>query len=177
MRDRIRKRTKYLTLSAMLTALGAILLALGSTIEVLDISVAVISSLLCVYAVIELGGAYPWLIWLCTSVLGFLFSQNKTAALFYALCLGFYPILKEKFEAKKPWLSYLLKLIILHVCLGAIIPVLLIFFPGQLDMGGLWWMPLILYLLSVLVFFIYDYTLTKLITLYLLRWRKRFRIK
>ena len=37
MADRIRKRTKYLTVSAMLSALGVIFLALGAFIEVLDI--------------------------------------------------------------------------------------------------------------------------------------------
>ena len=81
MRDRIRKRTKYLTVCAMLCALSVIILSLGSLIEVLDISVAVFASLLCIYAVIEIGGAYPWLVWLVTSVLALLLLPQKTPAL------------------------------------------------------------------------------------------------
>ena len=177
MRNNIRKQTKFLTVSAMLIALGVVFLALGSVVEVMDISVAVIASLLCSYAVIELGGAYPWFIWLGTSILGLIFSPLKTAALFYALSFGFYPILKEKFETQKSWLSYLLKIITFHAALGAIVLVLSLFLPDQLDMGGLWWMPVVLYFGSLIVFLIYDYTLTKLITLYLYRWRKRFRVK
>ena len=78
MRNRIRKQTKYLTVSAMLAALGVVLLSLGAMVEVLDISVAVLASLLTVYAVIEMGGAYPWLIWLVTSVLSLLLLPQKT---------------------------------------------------------------------------------------------------
>ena len=101
MRDRIRKRTKYLTVSAMLCALSVIILSLGSLIEVLDITTAVLASLLCIYAVIEMGGAYPWLIWPVTSILALLLLPQKTPALFYALFAGFYPILKEKLEKLK----------------------------------------------------------------------------
>ena len=98
MADRIRKRTKYLTVSAMLSALGVIFLALGAFIEVLDITTAVLASMLCIYAVIEMSGAYPWGIWVVTSILSLLLLPIKTPALFYALFAGFYPILKEKLE-------------------------------------------------------------------------------
>ena len=53
-------QVKYLTVSAMLSALGVVMLGLGSLVEVLDLTFAVIASLLTVYAVIEIGGAYPW---------------------------------------------------------------------------------------------------------------------
>ena len=91
------KQVKYLTVSAMLAALGVILLSLGALVEVLDISVAVIASLLVVYAVIEMGGAYPWMIWLVTSIVGYLL-MPKTPVLFFALFFGFSPIVKEKAE-------------------------------------------------------------------------------
>ena len=177
MKERIRLRTKYITVSAMLAALGVLFLSLGSLIEVLDITAAVIASLLCVYAVIEIGGAYPWLIWLVTSTLALLLLPQKTPAVFYALFLGFYPIVKEKLERLPRGLAWLLRLVIFHVALGGILLAMRLFFPDQLDMGGLWWMPWALYAASVACFVLYDVALTRVITYYLVRLRKRFQIK
>lgn len=177
MKERIRKRTKYLTVSAMLAALGVLILSIGSFVEVLDISVSVLASLLCVYAVIEIGGAYPWLIWAVTSILALILLPQKTPVLFYALCLGFYPILKEKAEKCKRVFSIIIKLLVFHVSLGITVLSLKLFFPSQLEMGGFWWMPIALYLLCLVCFALYDFTLTKMISLYVFRFRKRFRIK
>ena len=66
-----RQQIKYLTLSAMLCALGVIILAFGSFFEVVDLTVSVLASFLCIWAVIELGGIYPWMIWIVTSIVSF----------------------------------------------------------------------------------------------------------
>ncbi len=173
----VRKQTKYLTVSAMLCALSVILLSLGSLVEVLDITAAVLASLLCVYAVIEMGGAYPWLIWLVSSFLSLLLLPQKTPALFYALLAGFYPILKEKIEKLSRPIAWLLKLAVLHLSLGAIVLGLRIFFPSALDMSGTKWMLIALYLASVVCFVLYDIALSRVITFYLFKLRYRFRIK
>ena len=177
MRNRIRKQTKYLTVSAMLAALGVVLLSLGAMVEVLDISVAVLASLLTVYAVIEMGGAYPWLIWLVTSVLSLLLLPQKTPALFYACFAGFYPILKEKLERRRRLILYLIKLAVFHLCLGVMVAVMYLFIPDLLRMGEAAWLPIALYVACVACFILYDFALTKIITYYLVRLRHRFQIK
>jgi len=177
MRDRIRKRTKYLTVSAMLAALGVIILMLGSLIDVLDVSVAVLASLLTVYAVIEMGGAYPWLIWLVTSVLSMVLLPQKTPALFYACFAGFYPIIKEKLEKLKRPIALLLKIVVFHLCLGALLVMMRLFLPDLLDMEGARWLPAVLYAMCFGCFLLYDFALTQLITYYLVKLRKRFGIK
>ncbi|MBQ7348147.1 MAG: hypothetical protein IJW55_09320 [Clostridia bacterium] len=177
MRDRIRKRTKYLTVSAMLAALGVVFLMLGSLIEVLDITVAVLASILCIYAVIEMGGAYPWLIWLVTSVLSLLLLPQKTPALFYTFFAGFYPILKEKLEKLKRPVSAVLKIVVFHLCLGLIVLVMKLFLPDQLVFDGMEWLPIALYVMCLVCFVLYDFALTQVITFYLVKLRKRFGIK
>jgi hypothetical protein len=177
MRERIQKRTKYLTASAMLSALGVVLLGIGALVEVLDVTTAIAASFLIIYAVIELGGVYPWLIWLVTSSLALILLPQKTPALFYALFAGFYPIVKEKLERLKSVLSYPLKLLVLHLSLGGIVLVTRLFFPGLLETDGLWWMPLLLYVACLLCFVVYDIALTRLISYYLIKLQKRFRIK
>ena len=68
------------------------MLYLGSMVEVLDISMAVIASLICVFAVIEYGKGYPWLIFSVTAILSLLLLPNKFPAVVYGCFMGFYPI-------------------------------------------------------------------------------------
>ncbi|MBQ3000089.1 MAG: hypothetical protein IJD64_06490, partial [Clostridia bacterium] len=70
------QRTKRLAVCAMLSALGVVMLGIGSIISVMDISMAVIASLFCIFAVIEYGGAAPWLVFFVTGVLSLLLPQK-----------------------------------------------------------------------------------------------------
>jgi hypothetical protein len=171
-----RQRTKRLTVSAMLAAIGAVMLLIGSFLESLDLTVAALASMLCIYAVIELGGAYPWMIWGVTSLLGLLLlPYPKTPALFYLL-IGFYPILKEKLEKLKRLPCLLFKLVVIHAVLGIVLLALWIF-PELRELLGNVWLLLGTYAITVVTFLIYDYALTKLITFYLIRLRSRLRLK
>ena len=66
------KGTRALTVSAVLCALGVILLAFGALFQVLDLTMAVVASILVIFAVIELGGKYPYLIYAVTALLSVL---------------------------------------------------------------------------------------------------------
>ena len=176
-RERIRKRTKYLTVSAMLCALGVIIMSLGALLEVLDITTSVFASMLCIYAVIEMGGFYPAGIWLSTSVLSLLLLPQKSPAVFYALFFGFYPIVKEKFDKLKRPVSWVCKLAVFHACLLLIYGAFRLFLPAQLqELGGGWFL-LLLYAMFLVCFLLYDVALNRVITYYLIRLRDRFRIK
>ena len=170
-------RLKYMTVSAMLSALGVILLSLGSVIEVLDLTAAVLASLLCVYAVIEMGRAYPWMIWLVTSLLALLLLPVKAPALIYALFAGFYPILKEKLEKLSRILSWVLKLTVFHLSMLALALLMKLVFHTEIELGTYAWMPFLIYPLALVCFVVYDLALTRLITFYLFRLRKHFKIK
>ena len=159
----------------MLAALGVVLLCLGSFIEVVDISMAVIASLFCVFAVIEYGKSAPWLVFGVTAVISLVIVPLNSPAIMYTLFFGYYPILKEKFEKLRAVTSWVLKELVFNVALAfMLVSLKLIIFP-TVDI------PLMLYVLVVLacevVFVIYDFALTRLISLYVYRLRKRFRIK
>ena len=87
-------QTKYLALSSVLSALGVILLYLGSILQLLDLTMVAIASLIVTFAVIEMKGRYPLMIWGVTSFLSLLLLPDKFGALCYFLLCGFYPILK-----------------------------------------------------------------------------------
>ncbi len=171
-------QVKYLTVSAMLSALGVIILGLGALIEVLDISVAVIASFLVAYAVIEIGGAYPWLIWIVTSTLALLLLPLKTPVLFYALLAGFYPIIKQKIERKLARLpAWAAKMGVLTASLLVIWAVMWLFAPALLETTGGWLMIAATLVLGIFAFILYDICLTKLIIRYFVKWQKRFKMK
>ena len=171
-------QVKYLTVSAMLSALGVVILGLGAVIEVLDISVAVIASLLITYAVIEIGGAYPWLIWVVTSIIALLLLPLKTPVLFYALLTGYYPIIKQKIERRMARLpAWGVKLGVLTLSLLVIWAVMWLFAPTLLETTGGWVMIAATLVLGVFAFVLYDICLTRLITVYFVKLQKRFRMK
>ena len=68
-RDDRRRHTKNLALAALLSALGVVLLYVGAVVEVLDMSMAMLASFPIVFAVVEMGGAWPWLMYAVTGAL------------------------------------------------------------------------------------------------------------
>ena len=167
--------TKKLAVCAMLAALGVVLLYLGSLVEIVDISMAVIASFFCVFAVIEYGRSAPWLIFAVTGILSVILLPQKTPAVMYLLFFGYYPILKEKLEKLPRLTSWILKEAVFHLalCLMLILSRYLMLSPEA--------NPMLLYIAFVVMaevaFPLYDVALTRLITFYLVRLRSRFRIK
>lgn len=159
----------------MLSALGVILLYVGSVIQVADLSMAVLASLLCVFAVIEYGKTAPWLVFGVTSVLSLVLLPQKTPAVVYTLFFGFYPILKERFEKFDRIRCIVFKELVFNAALIVILLAMKFLFLEFTDI------PFMLYLIAIVlcevVFLVYDFALTRLISLYVYKLRKRFRIK
>ncbi|MBE6634077.1 MAG: hypothetical protein E7620_07040 [Ruminococcaceae bacterium] len=167
--------TLRITVCAMLTALGVVALLLGSLLDSLDLSAAAIASVLCIYAVIEIGGSAPWLIWLATALLGLVLLPQKSPAAFY-LFIGCYPILKEKLEKLPRHTGNLLKALCFAVMVALSALVLLIFFPTEL-LYEKKWMTIGVAALGYATLWLYDFALSRLITFYLVRLRNRLGLK
>ena len=173
MNNRPIKKTKLLAICSMFSALGVIILYMGALIEVIDLSMAFVASLIVMAAVIELGGAYPWLIYAVTSVLALLLLPNKFCAIVYFGFAGFYPILKEKFERVKGLICLALKFVAFNLCLLAMWGVsLLLSLP--ITFGVPEWA---VALLLNGVFVIFDVALTRLIGAYVYIWRKKLNVE
>lgn len=161
---------------SMLTALGVVILYVASFIEVLDMSAAVLASLICAIAVIEYGKAAPWLLWGATSALSIILLPNKLGALMYAAFFGIYPVLKEKIErgiARKLW-QWVCKVVLFNVAIFVIIML-------TKWVVGIENEPLILeiayFLLANFTLVLYDIAMTRMITFYIVKLRKRFGFK
>ena len=167
------KGTRALTVSAILCALGVILLALGSLLQFLDVTMAALASFLVIFAVIELGGKYPVLVFAVTALLSVLMVPYKTAALMYLCFAGYYPLLKAVLEGHLPkvW-AWVLKILTFNAALVLTVFIAVKLF-SALTIPTRWYY----YLMPVCtaVFVLYDVALTRVITAYLTRWRHRFR--
>jgi hypothetical protein len=169
------KGIRRLTTCAMLCALSVVVLYLGAVMEVVDISVAVIASLLAVIVVIEYGGVWPWVVYGVTSLLALLLLPNKTPALMYVLFFGFYPIVKEKIESMRQRVTqWVVKEAVFNVALAVMIWLSLLFFTEDAMM---WELVVIFAVLANVAFVLYDVAMTRLISLYIYKLRSRFRIK
>ena len=167
----------------MLVALGVIILYVGSLIEVLDISMAAIASLICVIVVIEYGGVYSWMVYAATAALAFLVLPEKFTPSLYATVVGYYPIIKEYVErigkkSDKPRKHFA----VIHWCikLAAFNVALVVFgliaiYMLLIPVDGFWALLGVIALVN-LTFIIYDVALTRMISMYFFRIRKRLKL-
>ena len=183
----VSEKTKKLTLSATLAAMGVVLLIIGGLIEVLDLSMAALASFFCIFAVIEMGRGYPWMVFVVTGVLSVVLMPQGLGGWLYLIFFGYYPILKEKIEKLYMPLAWFMKLVIFNLAVTLYAVMCYFMFFGQLEalfsevtslLSGIESGAIIIaaiYLVLNIVFVVYDVALTNLITLYLVKLRKKFR--
>lgn len=168
------KKNKKLAAAAILSALGVVILLLGSIITVLDLTMVAVASFLIILAVIEIGGAFPYLIWLVTGVLSLLLLPDKFGALIYLFFGGVYPIFKAKIERLHIALAWVVKLGFFNLLLTLMIVFAnYIFYIPDTGMA----FNITLFAVCNLAFICYDIASTQIITLYLYKLRKRLGIK
>jgi hypothetical protein len=165
------RSVKRLTVAAMLAALGLVLLYLGAVFGVLDLVSVMLASLLVAFAVIELGGAWPYLLFGVTSLIALLLLPDRFVALEYACFGGYYPILKYYWERLPRLLSGIGKGICFLLAAGLLLFLGIRLFGAALPEKA-WYLPLSA-LFALAVFYLYDLVLTRLIVRYCLTVRPR----
>ena len=169
------KQTKLIAVGAVLCAVGVVLLYLGSVSQVLDLSCAALASILVTYAVIEMRGIWPYLVYIVTSLLSLLLLPDKFGAVVYTVFAGYYPIVKYYVEKMMHGVAeWAVKLILFNAALTGVILISkkVLMMPDD-EIAFKW----IVYLVCNVVFILFDIALTRLITLYLVKFRKRFKLK
>ncbi len=179
MRSRGSRHTRDLALCAIISALAVLVLFLGSVIEVLDLTAAMLASILCVVILIEIGSFWPWLTYAVTATLSLLLLPNKLPAAVFLLT-GYYPIIKQKLEKLKKPLAWLLKILIFNIICTVFFLSCTLFFPS-VDMMlvssfGKTLNYVICYAVGNLVFIVYDLALSRLISYYIFVLRDRLRL-
>ena len=156
-----------------------LILFLGSLVDVLDLTVAMIASILCTVVLIEVGRFWPWLTYAVVAALSLLLLPNKVPAVVFLLT-GYYPIIKQKLEKLKKLIAWPIKIVIFNAICTVFLLVCSFFLPG-VDMAffpslGKAMNTVIIYAIGNAVFVLYDIALSRLITYYLFVLRDRLKL-
>lgn len=176
------KKTKIIALSSILSALGVTVLGIGSLIEMLDLTAAAFTSLVIVLTMIEMNTSSSIMIYLVTSTLSLIILPSKLPALIYLAFAGLYPIIKFHIEKHRiKFFDIFLKLLFLNfslLCVLAASKFLLgLPFPDTVELTKKLVLTkksyfIVLIAMTNFAFVLYDIALTKIITLYYLKYRK-----
>ena len=173
--NRTIRPTAAVTLGGVLAALSLVLMLLVNLLpSATDLALPALAGVLLIAAVIEMGRKWSLLIYAAVGLLSLLLLADKTAAVFYILFFGHYPIVKSLIERirMKP-LQWLVKFLVFNVCGVAayyIADLLTGVHGSALQKFGL----LLIFVLMNVTFLIYDFALSRLAATYVYKIRKRF---
>ena len=159
----------------MMCALSLAFMTVGYFVEALDLTACALVSLVVALVYVEIGSPYTYLVWVCTSLLSFIFFSAKPSLwLTYFLVFGIYPILKAYIEKLRRPLWIILKLAFLNMILTALFFIFeLIFMTPFFDVETNLIKTAIWILMNV-AFIAYDLFITVIMRLYVIKYRKIF---
>ncbi len=168
--NKVLENTKKLALSGIFTALCFVVMYVGGITQVFDLCAAVLSALVVIISVIELGGAWPWLIWAVTSFLCIFFIPDKFIALEFVLFGGFYPMVKAWLEKFPAFIAWGMKILYFNIAFTAAFLAATYIF-GMWDLGFKLKIPV--YVAANGFFILADVCFTLIISLYFAKLRPR----
>ena len=173
------KNSAKTALGGMISALSLTIMLLTAVIPYLTYALPAISGALLVLMVIEINKKWAFCAYAAISILSFLILPDKEAAMMYVAFFGYYPILKPLLESKisNNKLCWIVKAIIFNisVVLAYLVIVKVFGIPlEEMEEYGKWSV-VVLLIMGNVMFVLYDICITRLVTLYLKKWQKRFR--
>ncbi|WP_407383346.1 hypothetical protein [Ruminococcus sp.] len=170
------KTSVKVSLGGVIAALSLVLMLLCSVIPFGTFAFPAFAGILLTVIVINLGYGWAFAVYFVTAVLSFLLVTDKEAALYYTAFFGFYPILKSLIERlRSKVVQYVIKYVIFNVCMIAafLIGTFLLSVPKEsFNLFGVY-LPGVFLAIGNVFFIIYDLCVTRLVTLYLLKWHNR----
>ena len=160
-------------------ALGGITAALSlAIVPFMTYALPAIAGALTVFMVVEVDKKWAFGVYAAVAILGMFLVPEKEVAVMYLALFGYYPIVKALIESKVPAVvGWLLKIILFEITM-VVSYILMIKFMGvtidEMDTLGKLAIPILLGA-GTLAFIIYDFALTRLVSIYTRNWRKHFR--
>jgi len=165
------KKTRSITLTALISALAVVMLYIASIWPTGRIGFVAVASVFTAAAVIEAGIRPGIYVFIVSSALSLLLIPEKSAAILYIAFFGYYPVIKSLIERIKGIIpQYALKLIVFNAAFTVVL-----FLLRGLVLGGFSALPgaAVLYLGGNVVFLLFDYGFSKLIWFYINRVSKK----
>lgn len=172
------KQSSKCALGGIVSALSLVLMISVAVIPFLTYALPAAAGMLIVFMVIETDKKWAFGVYAAVAILGVLLVPDKEVAVMYLAFFGYYPILKAVMESKlRPTLcwalkigSFLLTMVVSYFLMIKLMGVTI----DEIDEFGVMAIPMLLGL-GTFAFVLYDIALSKLVTLYMLKWRKYFK--
>ena len=168
-------RSFKVAFGGVVAALSVMLMLSTGLIPTLTYAIPAIVGALLMTVVIEISPVFAGAIYVAISILSLLVVADKEAAVMYAAFFGYYPIIKSFIERKTGKIvSWVIKYIIFNISMIAsyfvVAKIFMITF-DDIEFLGKFALPALLFVGNI-VFALYDIALTRLVTAYLIVWRK-----
>ena len=139
MRNSLGKSAAMAARGGVFSALIVLVLLLAYPFEVLDLTLAAIAAILIWIIRLEYGNTMAVSVFITSSVLSILLMPGNTGSVFYALIMGWYPLMKVFLEKKikNKGLSLLVKLATVTLAFGISIFLFFNLFVGDMDFSTL----------------------------------------
>ena len=165
-------------MGGIMAALSLVLMLISTVVPFLTYVLPAFAGAVLIIMVIEIGKGWAGITYATVSLLSLILLADKETAMMYVAFFGYYPIVKNIYETKLPKiLCVIAKFLTFNASVVAAYFILIYVFAipieGLDDFGKLT-IPILLVMGNVL-FVLYDFVLTRFITIYSLRFRKRFR--
>ena len=175
MKQKTAQTTEIISVCGLFAALSVVVMLLAH-IGVLTYAVPALAGALLVIIYLEFSIKNAFTVFITVSVLSFLICE-KEASLCYILFFGYYPLIKAYIERIKSKIAqWVVKVLLFSISFALILVLATVLLGIPLDTMGLG----IYYIIGLAValeimFVLYDIALTKVITLYLVAYREKFR--
>ena len=161
------KKTRNLSLSALLTAFAVIILYIASIWPTGQLGLTAVASLFVAAAIIESGITYGIYVYIVSSAISMLIIPNRLAPILFVLFFGYYPVVKSLIEQlRHKTLQIILKLLVFNIAFIVIYylfsELVVAFISYDLNI-------VIIFLIGNIVFLLFDYGFSKLIQFYINR--------
>ncbi len=178
MKRQSRSQSWPVALCGVAVALSVVLLLLGAVVPVAMFIAPAAGGILIAAVDVECGRRFAWTAYGAASLLGVLLAPDKETALFFIILLGYYPLVKPRFDRLR--LAALRVAARLLLCNGSVLAMyglLLLFFPGGEIAAELQATALVLAAVTLLIgnvaFLLYDRALANLLKAYQLFWQPK----
>lgn len=171
-----RKKLSFkVALGGIIAALSILLMIFAGVTTTLVYAIPMVVGALLMMLVVEFGAGFAALVYVAVSIISMLILGNKEAAIMYVAFFGYYPIIKgflekhiQKFSC---WIvKYLIFNVAMVVSYFVVSKIFMISFDDMEEFGK--YAMFILLGIGNILFVIYDIMLTRLISVYIFKWRK-----
>ena len=163
------KKTKLITLCALMSAISVVILLLGALLNILDLTAVIIASLFLLIAREEIG-VKALFIYVLTLVISILVPSTFVIAIEYAI-IAIYPIIKPYFDRCNPMVKWVLRIAYILLASFGIFAV-----SRFLVADAPLYMDILLGVACILVFFLYDILLFRFSMYYGFTLRNKLRL-